>query len=147
MRLRNSGRKKCLTMYLVDTNIFLEVLLLQKRKDECEMLLEEFRAGKKIGIVTDFSIHSVIVIMGNLGKFDGIRIFLASLKAYKGLRIVQTNVAIEIKAAEIAEQCKLDMDDALQYAAALNAKVEAIVSLDKHFTGLQIPRREPHQII
>jgi predicted nucleic acid-binding protein len=35
-------------MYLVDTNVFLEVLLLQDKKEECEKLLEQLRKGKKL---------------------------------------------------------------------------------------------------
>jgi predicted nucleic acid-binding protein len=119
----------------------------QSKKDECEALLEQFRTGKETGIVTDFSIHSIMVIMSSLGRFDGFKIFLASLRAYKGLRILQTKISTEIKAAEIASQGNLDMDDALQYAAALDAKAEAIVSFDKHFGNLKIPKKEPHQII
>jgi len=133
-------------MYLVDTNIFLEVLLCQDRKDECEHFLERIRTGKETAIVTDFSVHSVIVIMGNLEKLNGLKIFLSSLSAYKGLRIHQTSLNLEIKAAEIAANGKLDIDDSLQYVVALNSGVEAIVSFDRHFANLKIPRKEPHEI-
>ncbi len=44
-------------MYLVDTNIFLEVLLSGGRKEECKIFLSLLRNGEKIGVVTDFSIH------------------------------------------------------------------------------------------
>ncbi len=133
-------------MYLVDTNIFLEVLLLQAKKEECEELLEQFRKGKKLGIVTDFTIHSIIVMMYTYGKMDGLRVFLSSLTGYKGLRVYPTDLASEIKATELSAQNKLDMDDAIQYAIALETNVEAIISFDKHFSNLKIPRKEPHQI-
>lgn len=133
-------------MYLIDTNVFLEVLLLQPKKEECEKFLEQLRKGKKLGIVTDFTIHSIIVIMYNYGKLDGLRIFLSSLTSYKGLRVYPTDLTSEIKATELAAQNKLDMDDAIQYAIALDANVEAIVSFDKHFNNLNIPRKEPHQL-
>ena len=71
-------------MYLVDTNIFLEVLLLQDGKEECENFLDLIRSGKKTGVVTDFTIHSIIVIMYNLNKLKELKIFLSSLTAYKG---------------------------------------------------------------
>ena len=48
-------------MYLVDTNIFLEILLARRRKDECKKLLSQLRDGKKTAIVTDFTVHSIIV--------------------------------------------------------------------------------------
>lgn len=130
-------------MYLVDTNIFLEVLLLQKRKDECESFLTLLRKGKQIGIITDFTVHSIIVIMSNFNKLDELKVFLLSLTAYKGLKIYHTSLAEEIKAAELALKENLDMDDAIQYTAALSLNVKAIISFDKHFNNLKIPRKEP----
>ncbi|MEM2654100.1 MAG: PIN domain-containing protein, partial [Nitrososphaerota archaeon] len=53
----------------------------------------------------------------------------------------------EIKAVELATETGLDMDDAIQYYAALSVNAEAIVSYDKHFDNLKIPRREPKDIV
>jgi len=39
------------------------------------------------------------------------------------------------------------MDDAIQYSSAFSAEAEAIVSFDKHFDGLKVPRLEPVDII
>ena len=85
-------------MFLVDSNIFLEVLLSQNRKDECESFLTQIKDGKKIGIVTDFTIHSIIVIMSNLNKVNELKTFLISLTAYKGLKIYYTTIADEVHA-------------------------------------------------
>jgi predicted nucleic acid-binding protein len=38
------------------------------------------------------------------------------------------------------------MDDAIQYSAALSVKAEYIVSYDKHFDGLEIPRKTPEKL-
>jgi len=133
-------------MYLVDTNIFLEILLGQTKKEECERFLELLRKGKKSGIVTDFTIHSIMVTMYNFGNLNGLRIFLSSLAAYKGLRIYHTTMSDEVNATEFAVQNRLDIDDAIQYASALGLKAEAIVSFDKHFNNLKIARKEPTQI-
>ena len=130
-------------MYLVDTNIFLEVLLGRAKRDRCKSFLRELRDGRKRGIVTDFTIHSIIVIMDRLRRLRELRVFLRSLLGYKGLHIYQTTLWDEVKAVEMAERWGLDMDDALQYSSALTAGVEAIVSYDKHFDGLEIPRIEP----
>jgi predicted nucleic acid-binding protein len=133
-------------MYLVDTNIFLEVLLSRAKKEECKQLLRSLRDGKKSSVVTDFTIHSIIVIMDSLSKLNGLKIFLSSLLAYKGLHIYHTTITDEINATEIATQQKLDMDDAIQYSTALSTNIEAIISFDKHFNNLKVPRMEPHQI-
>jgi predicted nucleic acid-binding protein len=130
-------------MYLIDSNIFLEVLLLQERYEDCENFLRLLAKGKKLGVVTDFSIHSIMIIMSNLDKLKELKIFLSSLTAYKGLKIYRTTLTDEIKAVEISAKQELDMDDAIQYATALALNVEAIVSLDKHFDNLNVPRKEP----
>jgi predicted nucleic acid-binding protein len=132
-------------MYLIDTNIFLEVLLGRAEKEECKKLLRELRDGRKSAIITDFSIHSIIVIMDGLGRLNALKTFLLSLLAYKGLHIHNTTIVDEVKAVEIATKQNLDMDDAIQYSSALSINAEAIISFDKHFDNLQIPRLEPLQ--
>ena len=132
-------------MYLVDTNIFLEVLLAQTRKGECEKFLSSLKTGKRKGVITDFTLHSIIVILGNLDKVNELKIFLSSLTAYKGLHLYHASITDHLNAVETALQNKLDMDDAIQYSAALSIKAEAIVSFDKHFNNLKTPRLEPHQ--
>jgi uncharacterized protein len=130
-------------MLLVDSNIFLEVLLAQAKKDQCESFLNELRDGKKVGVITDFSVHSIIVIMGSLKRISELKLFLQSLTAYKGLRIYHTSLPDEMKAVDIALNKKLDMDDAIQYSIAHTLRVEAIISFDKHFNNLDIPRKDP----
>jgi predicted nucleic acid-binding protein len=96
--------------------------------------------------VTDFTVHSIMVTMYNFQRLEGLKVFLSSLTGYKGLRIYPTNLSNEIRATELSAENKLDMDDAIQYSIALATNVEAIVSFDRHFNKLNIPRKEPHQI-
>lgn len=132
-------------MYLVDTNIFLEVLLAGSRKNECIQFLTAIKNGVKVGVITDFSVHSILVIMEGVGKRDQLKIFLGSLLAYKGLRVYATELTDEIDAIDVSYDVKMDLDDAIQYHVASKLKAEAIVSFDKHFDGLKIPRLEPSQ--
>jgi len=130
-------------MYLIDANIFLEVLLARARKEECKQLLRLLRDGKKSGIVTDFTIHSIIVVMDSVNRLSELKTFLLSLTAYKGLYVYHTTINDEINAIEIAIQRKLDMGDSIQYSTAIATNVEAIISFDKHFNNLETPRLEP----
>jgi predicted nucleic acid-binding protein len=134
-------------MYLVDANIFLEVLLSEDRKDECKRFLRLLKDGRESGIVTDFTIHSIIVIMDHFSKLKELKTFLLSLLAYKGLHVYFTTVGDEVRAVEFAVEQNLDMDDAIQYLSALSAEADGIVSFDKHFDGLKVPRLEPVEII
>lgn len=134
-------------MYLVDANIFLEVLLSEDRKDECKRFLRLLKDGRESGIVTDFTIHSIIVIMDHFSKLKELKTFLLSLLAYKGLHVYFTTVGDEVRAVEFAVEQNLNMDDAIQYLSALSAEADGIVSFDKHFDGLKVPRLEPVEII
>jgi len=53
--------------FLVDTNVFLEILLSQDKKEHCKMFL-----NNNIGILnmTDFSFHSIGVILFRYAKED-----------------------------------------------------------------------------
>jgi predicted nucleic acid-binding protein len=133
-------------VYLVDTNIFLEVMLSRKRSSECKRFLAMLRDGRASGVVSDFSIHSIMVLLDSLKRREELRTFLASLTGYKGLRVHFTSIADELRAVELAEREGLDIDDAIQYAVALSVGAEAIVSFDKDFDGLKIPRVEPGDI-
>jgi predicted nucleic acid-binding protein len=89
-------------MYLVDTNIFLEVLLARSRRESCKKFLRKLRDGEKRGIVTDFTIHSIIVIMDSFKRLEALKTFLQSLTAYKGLHVFFTSLSTEIEAIEYA---------------------------------------------
>jgi predicted nucleic acid-binding protein len=134
-------------MYLVDTNVFLEVLLSGSRKDECKRFLDHIRNGRKKGVVTDFSIHSILVIMEGFGKRRALKVFLRSLLSYEGLSVYPTTLLDEVDAIDLSYETNLDLDDAIQYRVASALKVQGIVSFDKHFDGLEISRVEPIQIL
>jgi len=133
-------------MYLLDTNIFLEIMLSRPRKDACKRFLSDLRDGKETGIVTEFSVYSIMVIMSSLGKLAQLKTFLMSLSAYKGLSIYTATLSDKVRAVDICLERRLDIDDSIQYSAALANGAEGMVSFDKHFDGLKIPRVEPGAI-
>ncbi len=134
-------------MFLIDTNIFLEVMLSQARSRECKALLNSVKNGDVKAVVTDFSIYSIMLIMLSNSKVSELKTFLSSLSAYKGLIIYRNRITDMLKAVETVEKKGLDIDDAIRYSAAIAAGVKAIVTFDKHFEGLDIPRAEPAQSI
>lgn len=69
------------------------------------------------------------------------------MRAYKGLYIYDTTIGLEVRAVVLAEENGLDMDDAIQYSTAMAVNAEAIVSFDKDFNGLMVPRMEPKEIL
>ena len=124
----------------------MEVLLSGPRKDECKRLLVLLRDGRESGAITDFALNSIIVIMENANRLKELRVFLLSLSAYRALHIYHTSLADYVSAADVALKEGLDMDDAIQYVAAVSIGVAAVVSFDKHFDNLKVPRKMPAQV-
>jgi len=122
-------------------------MLSRRRRDECKRFLKMLRDGVILGAVTDFSIHSIMVLLDSLNRPEKLKTFLLSLTGYRGLTVHHTSIAEEVRAVELAQKKKLDIDDAIQYAVALSIGADAIVSFDKDFNNLEIPRLEPVEII
>jgi len=130
-------------MLLVDTNIFLEVMLGQPNRDSCAAFLGLLRDGRRKGVVTDFTIYFIMVILEWAGKLPELGTFLSALSAYKGLTLYSISLEEKLAAVKLAIEGEFDVDDALQYVCARTLRAEGIVSLDRHFDGHEVPRIEP----
>ena len=131
-------------MILLDTNIFLELLLDQKRAAECEELLQHISKGKTEAAVTHFAIHAVESVIGDT---KGLGKFLSNLERSAGLSVYDTNLSDEMAAALLTDKVGLDFDDTLQYYVAKKLGVDALVSFDKHFDRVDVRRVEPHDLL
>lgn len=140
---KKPGRKKA---YLIDTNIFLELLLNRAFKNDCVCLLREVENGNISAYVSSFSLHSIEVIMSNFNKCDELRIFLNSLIEFEGLSVYATGIEDEIEAIDEMET-GLDFDDALQSFVTKKLNV-IIISYDRHFDKIKGLRRlTPAEVI
>ena len=133
-------------MLLIDTNIFLEVMLAQAKRKECVEFLDAVKTGEQKAAVTDFSLYSIMIILDGREKLRELDRFLRSLSAYKGLTLHATSLRDKVHAVELAADGEFDVDDAVQYASARNLRAKAIVSLDRDFDNREIPRRDPEDI-
>ncbi len=133
-------------MYLLDTNIFLEVLLDRGRAGECEELLGKLEAGELTGLLTSFGLHSVAVVLERLKGLDAYKLFLETITRLNGLLFYSTSPSEEIEVCGLAKETGLDFDDALHYYVAKKFDLD-IVSFDKHFDGKGIKRVEPKDIL
>ena len=131
-------------MILIDTNVFLELLLGQEKAQDCEVLLDEVSKGKIEAVTTHFTVHAVEAA---LGSGQPLITFLRNLENSDGLAIYYTGISEEISAAMLTERMELNFDDALQYYVAKRLGAEVIVSFDRHFDNLDVPRVEPQQFV
>ena len=129
-------------MYLIDANIFLEVSLGQSKGERCKAVLRKNQEGALHGIITDFHIDSIVVVMENykLG-WKEIATFLLSLLKYKGLRIQSMMLTDKIRATSHIKEHGLDFDDALAYQCMVENDIKEIISYDKHFDRLDNIKR------
>lgn len=135
-------------MYLVDSNVFLELELDQTRADVCGSFLERVRRGELEAVITDFQVDTVVIVMENYGKGPEDReTFLSSLVGYDGLKIYFLSLVDRVVATRQMERLGLDFDDALAYQAMRRLNLTDVVSYDKHFDLVPgIKRVEPSKI-
>ena len=131
--------------YLIDTNIFLEILLDQEKSRECQDILERAGNGKIECVVTHFTVHAIEGLLTD--DLETVRKFVKNLENSSGIKIVDTTLAEEREIASNAEDFGLDFDDSMQFSVARKQGIEKIISLDKDFDKTSIERIEPSEII
>jgi uncharacterized protein len=117
---------------LIDTNIFLEVFLNQAKANDCLNFLEKVDRGELQGFVTDFTIHSIAVVLERAGRGDFMPQVFASLSSFQGLTLLHASLLEHLEIALLATQLGLDFDDAYQAFFAQRMKVP-VISYDRHF--------------
>ena len=128
---------------LIATNIFLEVLLEQDRAEEARQLLT--RTEEHEFFISDFSLHSIGLLLFCRQQHDVFRRFLADMLLNAGVGMVAL-FAREMEAVtQAAQRFNLDFDDAYQYAVAEQYAL-TIVSLDADFDRTERGRRTPDQV-
>ena len=114
-------------MFLVDTNIFLEILLGQDKKKDCKKYLDN-NIGKLN--ITDFSLHSIGVILFRYGKEDIFQKFIEDV--IPAVKILSLPVEQYREVVGDRRILNLDFDDAYQYSVAKYYGLK-VVTIDKDF--------------
>jgi predicted nucleic acid-binding protein len=117
-------------MYLVDTNIWLEVLLEQERKVESYSFLKNTESS--LLYITDFSLYSIGIILIRLEKSDVLEKFVSDAIIESGINVIRLKPEDMKQIIKIGKEFSLDFDDSYQYAAAEQFGL-SIVSLDSDF--------------
>lgn len=112
---------------LIDTNIFLEILLDQEKKEQCKLFL-----SKHIDelYISDFSLHSIGVILIRNKKEIIYEKFIDDILPKISVVTLSKNKYKEV--SKISKKYKLDFDDSYQTILSIDKELE-ILTLDKHF--------------
>ncbi len=129
---------------LIDTNIFLEIILEQEHAEEAKRL---FAGGKSHDFfLTDFSMHSIGLLLFRRSQPQIFQQFLLDT-ILSGVVILIAHPIEGMEAvAESAKKWNLDFDDAYQYATAGTFDL-TIVSFDADFDRTDRGRKTPGDII
>ena len=113
--------------FLFDTNIFLEILLDQEKKEECKKQLNE-----NIGNIylSDFSLHSIGVILLKKKKLKIFDEFLRDILPHS--TILTLSKERYSKITSFASKYKMDFDDTYQSLIAIEFEI-GLKTMDTDF--------------
>ena len=112
---------------LIDTNIFLEILLNQEKKKLCKDFLQENIDNLSI---SDFSLHSIGVILLRNKKEKTFSKFLKDILPKISILSLTKEKYIEI--LKFSKKYNLDFDDSYQACLSVDKNLE-IITMDKDF--------------
>jgi uncharacterized protein len=114
-------------MYLLDTNIILEILLKQEKSEECKTFL---KTNVNNIFISDFSLHSIGVILFRHKKYKLYEDFIKDILSQ--IRILNLPAVEYQSLIESNSNMKLDFDDLYQYITAKYFDLQ-IVTMDSDF--------------
>jgi len=129
---------------LVDTNLFIEVLLNQVSAGEARTFLEN-RKGHDL-FVTDFALHSIGLLLFRQKQHQVFRQFLQDMMGGVGIGMVSLTAREMDSLVGLAAKFDLDFDDAYQYSAAIRHGLK-IVSFDADFDRTTEGRLLPTDVL
>ena len=131
-------------MYLVDTNVWLERLLDQDRAGEVGQFLAQTPTRQLL--ISDFSLHSIGVILGRLGEHHVLPRFVEDVFVRGGVCLATLAPGALPRVVEVMDRFNLDFDDAYQYVATEQFQA-TMVSFDRDFDRTDRGRQTPAMIL
>ncbi|MCK4762151.1 MAG: PIN domain-containing protein [Candidatus Aminicenantes bacterium] len=118
-------------MVLADTNIFLEILLKQDKKEDCKKFLKANAGNIHI---TDFSLHSIGVVCFRYGKEEVFQEFIEDILPHVEVETLPMDNYQEV--VDNKKKLNLDFDDSYQYTTAKNLQLK-IATMDRDFKKVE----------
>jgi len=131
-------------MYLLDTNVWLERMLDQKKSEEVGMFLSRMPSDRIF--MTDFTLHSIGVILHRLNKHATFLRFIQDVFENGEVGLVSLTPADMTHIVAMINRFRLDFDDAYQYVAAEKYEM-VLVSFDSDFDQTLRGRSTPDEIV
>ena len=130
-------------MFLIDTNVWLELLLEQDKAEDVRQFLQAIE-GRLLAI-TDFSVYSIGIILTRLKKDVLFEDFLSDTIEDSGVKRIYLDSTDLKKLLTVRKRFNLDFDDAYQYVSAEKYGL-TLISFDSDFDRTERGRKLPSQI-
>ena len=130
--------------YLVDTNIWLERLLDQEKSEIVFRFLDS--TPKNQIYISDFTLHSIGVILTKLKRYDTLDKFVRDLFINGQIEQVNLDSNDFVDLIQNIKDHNLDFDDAYQLTVSQKYDM-TILTFDKDFNIKGINKKSPEEII
>ena len=114
-------------MYLIDTNIFLEILLKQDKSEACKTFLDKNTDAINI---SDFTLHSIGVILFRQNEEQIFLKFISDILPKSNLLTLPKKNYEEI--INLKSEIGLDFDDSYQYSVCKHYNLK-FITMDQDF--------------
>lgn len=130
--------------YLVDTNVWLERLLDQEKSVIASKFFDLIPTDSLF--VSDFSIHSIGVILSKLKKYDIFETLVNDLFISGQIELLSLDSSDLLEVIGNIQKHKLDFDDSYQFSVAQKYDL-TIITFDKDFNAKGIKKKTPDDIV
>ena len=115
---------------LVDTNVFLEILLDQPNAEEAQAFL--LQTDRHQFLISDFALHSIGLLLFRLRQWQAFALFIEDVIASGAASVVSLGPGDMTAVIAAARQFRFDFDDAYRYTASQKLGLR-LVSYDADF--------------
>ena len=129
---------------LLDTNIFLEIILSQEKADDAKNLL--LKSAEHEFFLTDYSLHSIGLLLFRKKQHEAFRAFLEDVLVNGGISLLSLLPDDMDSVISASQKFGLDFDDAYQYAIVSRHDL-VLVSFDTDFRRTDRGHKTPSEIL
>jgi predicted nucleic acid-binding protein len=131
-------------MFLVDTNVWLELLLEQKKAKDVRGFLGS--VDSNLLFITDFAFHSIEIVLTELEHIEALLQFVQDTFLDGAVHLIHLKPSDIKSIVAVMNDFNLDFDDAYQYVAAEQYGL-TIISFDSDFNRTEKGYKTPGKII
>ncbi len=129
---------------LLDTNVFLEIILSQEKAQEAKGLLQ--KSTQHEFFITDYSLHSIGLLLFRRKQYEAFQSFVEDVLLNGGIGLLSLYSDEMGTVISASQNFGLDFDDAYQYVIAAKRDL-VLVSFDADFQRTDRGYKTPAEVL